>query len=95
MSDFATLRKLPEYMLMVIILCSILMMVEIIVENIHLFKWKRKAESMREEVLKLKAKLYDEGQSTVPKLEENIEDEEDDDEDEGDYLGMNDEEEKD
>ena len=94
-SDFATLRKLPEYMLMVIILCSILMMVEIIVENIHLFKWKRKAESMREEVLKLKAKLYDEGQSTVPKLEENIEDEEDDDEDEGDYLGMNDEEEKD
>ena len=93
-SDFATLRKLPEYMLMVIILCSLLMMVEIIVENIHLFRWKRKAESMKEEVLKLKAKLYDEGQSTVPKLEENLEEDEEE-EDEGDYLGMNDEEEKD
>ena len=93
-SDFATLRKLPEYMLMVIILCSLLMMVEIIVENIHLFRWKRKAESMKEEVLKLKAKLYDEGQSTMPKLEENLEEDEEE-EDEGDYLGMNDEEEKD
>ncbi len=94
-NDFATLRKLPQYLLTVVLIVSLLMLIELIVENVHLFRLRKKVANAEEELLKLKAKLYDQSGESAPKnaLKE-AKVEEDDDEQENDYL-LDDEEEKD
>lgn len=94
-NDFATLRKLPQYLLTVVLIVSLLMLIEVVVENVHLFRLRKKVSQAEEELLKLKAKLYDQAGESSPKnaLKE-AKVEEDDDEQENDYL-LDDEEEKD
>ncbi len=94
-NDFATLRKLPQYLLTVVLIVSLLMLIELIVENVHLYRLRKKVANAEEELLKLKAKLYDQSGESAPKnaLKE-AKVEEDDDEQENDYL-LDDEEEKD
>ncbi len=96
-NDFATLRKLPQYLLTVVLIISLLMVLELIVENVHLFRLRKKVASAEEELLKLKAKLYDQSGESAPKnalSEAKVSDDPDDDEQENDYL-LDDEEEKD
>lgn len=65
------LRKLPVYLMTAFILLSLLMLIELVVENFQLISLKRRVKRAEEEVLKYKAKLYDKSQG-----------EEDDDEEE-------------
>jgi len=96
-NDFATLRKLPQYLLTIVLIVSLLMLIELLVENIHLFRLRKKVAQAEEELLKLKAKLYDQSGSTSQNAlaePEGKEEESDDDEQENDYL-LDDEDEKD
>ncbi len=58
-TDFATLRKLPQYLLTVILIISLMMVFELALENVHLFRMRKKVNHAEEELLKLKAKLFD------------------------------------
>jgi hypothetical protein len=68
------LRKLPVYLMTAFILLSLLMLVELVAENFQIISLKRKVKKAEEEVLRYKAKLYDQSQG----------DEDDEDEDEDD-----------
>ena len=97
-NDFATLRKLPQYLLTIVLIVSILMLIELVVENVHLYRLRKKVSHAEEELLKLKAKLYDQSgsetkQDTLPQAKD-PEAESGDEEQENDYL-LDDEEEKD
>ncbi|WP_421874552.1 hypothetical protein [Marinoscillum sp.] len=56
------LRKLPVYLMTAFILLSLLMLIELVVENFQLISLKRRVKRAEEEVLKYKAKLYDKSQ---------------------------------
>lgn len=58
------MRKLPGYLMISFIVLCVLMLTELVVENFHIINLKRKARSAEEEVLRLKARLYDESQSS-------------------------------
>ena len=64
--DFTMLRKLPQYLLYLLLIVSILMIVELVSENFHLLKLRRKVRQSEREVLELKARLYDRGQPVSP-----------------------------
>ncbi len=93
-NDFATLRKLPQYLLTVVMIISLMMLIEITVENVHLFRARKKVAAAEDELLKLKAKLYDKSDTepvkaitkTVDDSDEGKDEEEDEDEKEDDYL---------
>jgi hypothetical protein len=78
--DFTMLRKLPQYLLYLLLVVSIFMIAEFITENFHLLTLRRKVRQKERDLLELKARLYDRGQPTTPVPEEveNHEDEEDD-----------------
>lgn len=67
------LRKLPVYLMTAFILLSLLMLVELVTENFTIISLKRRVKKAEEEVLRYKAKLYDQSQG-----------EDDDDEEEND-----------
>lgn len=56
------MRKLPVYLMSTFVALCVLMLVELVVENFHIINLKRKARKAEEEVLRLKAKLYDDSQ---------------------------------
>lgn len=64
------LRKLPVYLMTAFILLSLLMLIELVVENFQLISLKRRVKRAEEEVLKYKAKLYDKSQGEVDDDEE-------------------------
>ena len=70
------LRKLPVYLMTAFILLSVLMLVELVAENFQIISMKRKVKKAEEEVLKYKAKLYDQSQ-----VETDDDDDEEDDDD--------------
>lgn len=82
--DFTMLRKLPEYLLYLLMIVSILMVTELVAENFHLLNLRRKVRHAEEEVLKLKAKLYDRTEQASDEDEEPEENEDQDDEDDED-----------
>lgn len=80
--DFSTLRKLPEYLLYLLLIVSVLMITEIISENVHILNLKKKVKKAEEEVLKLKARIYDRSVEEDD-LEDTDSDEEEIEEDDG------------
>lgn len=56
------LRKLPVYTMSAFVILSVLMLVEMVAENFQIINLKRKVKKAEEEVLKYKAKLYDQSQ---------------------------------
>ena len=56
------LRKLPVYLMSAFILLGVLMLVELIAENVQILDLKSRVKKAEEEVLKYKAKLYDQSQ---------------------------------
>ncbi len=56
------LRKLPVYLMTAFILLSLLMLVELVTENFTIISLKRRVKKAEEEVLRYKAKLYDQSQ---------------------------------
>lgn len=88
-TDFATLRKLPQYLLTVVVITSSMMVIELLVENVHLYSLRKKVSDAEEEVLKLKAKLYDQSDENPEQKEipESVDvDEPSDTDEESDYL---------
>ncbi|MEP4532351.1 MAG: hypothetical protein ABJ004_04645 [Cyclobacteriaceae bacterium] len=79
---FSDLKKAPVYLLSLFIFLCIFMLTELVVENTHIISLKNKVKQAEQEVLNLKARLYDKSQ-TVEEMP--TEDEEDsfEDEDEG------------
>ncbi|MEQ8583905.1 MAG: hypothetical protein RIC30_15985 [Marinoscillum sp.] len=81
------LRKLPVYLMSAFILLGVLMLVELIAENFQILDLKRRVKKAEEEVLKYKAKLYDQSQedeeeeSKPFKIDLGEEDDDDDDDD--------------
>lgn len=64
----------PFWIMFFFFLLTVLMLIEIIVENVHIRNIKSGVEDMEDEIVRLKAKLYD-------KLEDGGEDEDGEDED--------------
>ncbi|WP_258102958.1 hypothetical protein [Marinoscillum sp. MHG1-6] len=73
-------KDIPVYALSIYILLSLIMVVELVAENLHIIKLKKRAETAEKEVLTLKAKLYDESTSALsaPAEEEETEEDQDD-----------------
>ncbi|XOV92497.1 MAG: hypothetical protein ACFHWX_20115 [Bacteroidota bacterium] len=96
-NDFATLRKLPQYLLTVVLIISLLMVIELILENIHLFRMRKKVAEAEEQVLKLKAKLYDESDQPAKSkvLADPVDKVEDEESSQADDYLLDDEDEKD
>lgn len=61
--DFTMLRKLPEYLLYLLLSVSLLMIIELSAENWHIISLKRRIRQAEEEVLRLKAKLFDKSEA--------------------------------
>ena len=64
---FKSISQVPKYTLSIFLTLASLMIVEIIVENIHIFKLLKRAQNAEKEALLLKAKLYDESQAIPAK----------------------------
>ncbi|VXD18609.1 hypothetical protein [Marinoscillum sp. 108] len=64
------LRKLPVYLMSAFILLGVLMLVELIAENVQILDLKSRVKKAEEEVLKYKAKLYDQSQEAGDDEEE-------------------------
>lgn len=64
------LRKLPIYLMSAFIFLGVLMLVELIAENFQILDLKRRVKKAEEEVLKYKAKLYDQSQEEDDEEEE-------------------------
>ena len=78
------LRKLPIYLMATFIVLSLMMIIELALENFQIISLKRQLKKANEEVLKYKAKLYDQSQTEEEEDdgEEDVADEEvDEDED--------------
>ena len=75
------LRKLPIYLMATFIVLSLMMIIELALENFQIISLKRQLKKANEEVLKYKAKLYDQSQTEE---EDEADDEEDAPEDEAD-----------
>lgn len=84
--DFAMLRTLPEYLLYLLLAVSLLMITELAVENWHILSLRRRVRQAEEDLLKLKAKLFDRSQEYSPG--------DDDEEDDLDLNAEDDEDEK-
>lgn len=67
--------KFPRYVMIVFLSLSLLMIVEFILERFNVYRVKEGMDEMEDEIVKLKAKLYDQAQ------EEGDEEEEDEEED--------------
>lgn len=88
------MRQLPRYLMLSFIVLCVLMLIELVAENFHIINLKRKARNAEKEVLRLKARLYDESQdapsTSIGMVDEddmgNEEDENDEDEYKDDRL---------
>lgn len=67
----------PFWIMSFVMILAILMTVEIIAENIHIHRVKEGIDELQDEILRLKARLYDQDEG-----EEGEEDQDEDDEDE-------------
>lgn len=78
---FKYFSDLPYMARDLLVFLSLLMVVELISENVHLLSLRGRVSKLEEEVLKLKAKLYDQSNGENPEdedAEEDAEEEEDD-----------------
>ena len=53
----------PFWVMLLYLVMSLLMLVELVVENIHIRQLKRDIPDLEEEIVRLKAKLFDQGES--------------------------------
>lgn len=58
--------KFPKYIMGVFLFISILMIAEFILQQVAVYKAKGNVEDLEKEILSLKAKLYDKGQTELP-----------------------------
>lgn len=79
---FSDLKKAPVYLLSLFIFLCLFMLTELVIENTHIISLKNKVKQAEQDVLNLKAKLYDKSQAVEPKAmpteeeEDSYEDEE-------------------
>lgn len=78
--------KFPRYVMIAFLIISLMMIIEFILERFHVYQVKDGIEEMENEIVRLKAKLYDKveagGDEEEDGEEEEAAEEEDDDEDE-------------
>ncbi|MEP2608707.1 MAG: hypothetical protein ABJH57_02670, partial [Cyclobacteriaceae bacterium] len=81
---FSDLKKAPVYLLSLFIFLCLFMLTELVVENTHIISLKNKVKQAEQEVLSLKARLYDKSQTVEPEAkpteegEDSFEDEDED-----------------
>lgn len=63
---FKSISQVPKYTLSIFITLVSLMIIEIIIENIQIFSLRKRAIKAENEVMLLKAKLYDQSQEITP-----------------------------
>ena len=71
----------PHWIAVLFLILSLLMLIEIIAENVHLHKTKETIPELEDEIVRLKAKLYDQAELGDEDDEDDDEDDEDEDED--------------
>ena len=81
-------NTLPYYILSYLLLISLIMVVEFGYELIQMNQWKKRAHQAEEEVLKLKARLYDQ-KSSEEEPEDDPEDSSDDEDENESREGQN------
>ena len=69
--------KFPKYIMGVFLFISILMIVEFVLQQMAVHRAKGNVEEMEKEILQLKAKLYDKGQTLPAETAENSSDADD------------------
>lgn len=65
----------PAWVLLLFLLMSILMLVEVVIENIQIRRLKSQIPDLEDEIVRLKAKLFDKGET----VDDDAEDQEDED----------------
>jgi len=75
--------KFPKYIMGVFLFISVLMLTEFVLQQIAVYRAKGNVEDLEKEILALKAKLYDQGQTELPmgEPENSVSEEEDEEED--------------
>lgn len=63
------LTNLPIYGTVLFLVISLLMIMALIIENIHIFRLNKKLSNAEKELLTLKAKMYDRSQAPAEELE--------------------------
>ena len=74
--------KFPKYVMGIFLFISILMITEYIMQQLRIRKVKEGMQGLENEIKELKAKLYDQGQISLPEEVDSVEDESVSDEDE-------------
>lgn len=75
-------RRQPYWVMFFVLLLGVFMLIEIIAENIHLRNVKSGIEDLEEEIVRLKAKLFDQMEGEYEEDESEEDDDELDEEDE-------------
>lgn len=70
---FSSYVKFPRYVMMVFLLISLFMMAEFIIEKFSMFKMRDNLSKREDEILHLKAKLYDRSQEAQEIERESLE----------------------
>jgi len=68
----------PYWVMVLLLVLAILMIVEIIVENMQIHRIKEEIPNLEDEIVRLKAKLYDQSEGEDDEDDEGDEDDEDD-----------------
>lgn len=72
--------KFPKYVMSLFLFISILMAVEYVMQQLRIHQIKQGIDELKEEIVELKAKLYDKGQGQLSEEDADDMDEEDEDE---------------
>ena len=70
-------EKGPFWVIFLYLFMSLLMLVEIVAENIQIRQLKNEIPDLEEEIIRLKAKLFDKGEGVESEEEEDLDDDED------------------
>jgi hypothetical protein len=73
--------RFPKYVMIAFLIVSIMMIVSFVLERFNVYNIKEGIEDMEEEIIHLKAKLYDQSEGDDDKEEDDGDDSDDDDED--------------
>lgn len=74
--------KFPRYVMIAFLIISLMMIIEFVLERFHVYQVKDGFSDLEEEIVRLKAKLFDQSEANVAEEEDEDDDEEEDDEDE-------------
>lgn len=69
----------PYWVMVLFLILTLLMIVELIAENVHIRNVKEEIPELEEEIIRLKAKLYDQSEEDDDDEEDGDDDEDDDD----------------